>query len=104
MCGRNRRRSPTAEVLFGGINGLEVSSAGTSPEAECPLSGDLLEWADTIFLMDKNQLRQVRKRYAGFLKGKRLVCLGIPDRYEFMQDELQRELRTKVLPLLRQSV
>ena len=34
VCGKNRRRSPTAEVLFAEIDGLEVLPAGTSPEAE----------------------------------------------------------------------
>jgi predicted protein tyrosine phosphatase len=101
VCGRNRRRSPTAEVLFAGMDGIEVSSAGTSPEAECPVSGDLLEWADEIFVMDKKQQRQLRERYAGMLKDKRLVCLNIADKYEFMQPELQVVLRAKVLPLLR---
>jgi predicted protein tyrosine phosphatase len=48
VCGRNRRRSPTAEILFAEIDGIEVLSGGTSPEAECPVSSDLLEWADRI--------------------------------------------------------
>jgi predicted protein tyrosine phosphatase len=83
------------------LDGIEVSSAGTSPEADCPVSGDLLDWADEIFVMDKKQQRQLKARYAGRLKDKRLVCLNIPDRYELMQPELQGELRAKVLPLLR---
>jgi predicted protein tyrosine phosphatase len=101
VCGRNRRRSPTAEVLFAEIDGIEVLSAGTSPEAECPVSSDLLEWADRIFVMDKKQQGQLRVRFAEFLKNKRMVCLNIPDRFEYMQPELQGALRTKVLPLLR---
>jgi predicted protein tyrosine phosphatase len=82
------------------MNGIEVSSAGTSPEADCPVSGDLLQWADAIFVMDKKQQRQLRTRYAEMLKDKRVVCLNIADRYEYMQPELQRELRARVLPLL----
>jgi predicted protein tyrosine phosphatase len=101
VCGRNRRRSPTAEALFAGIDGIDVSSAGTSTEADCPLSGDLVDWADTILVMDRKQQRQLKARYAGMLKEKRVVCLNIPDRYEYMQAELQVELKAKVLPLLR---
>ena len=101
VCGRNRRRSPTAEAIFAGIDGIEVSSAGTSPEADSPVSSELVDWADKIFVMDKKQQMQMKARYAERLKDKRLVCLNIPDRYELMQPELQAELRSKVLPLLR---
>jgi predicted protein tyrosine phosphatase len=40
--GKNRRRSPTAEEIFAGMDGIEVSSADTGFEAECPVSADLL--------------------------------------------------------------
>jgi predicted protein tyrosine phosphatase len=46
ICGKNRRRSPSAEEIFSGMDGIEVSSAGTSVEAECQVSADLLEWAN----------------------------------------------------------
>jgi predicted protein tyrosine phosphatase len=42
VCGKNRRRSPTAEEIFAGMDGIEVSSADTGFEAECPVSADLL--------------------------------------------------------------
>jgi hypothetical protein len=35
------------------MRGIEVSSAGTSPEAECPVSTDLLEWADHVLVMEQ---------------------------------------------------
>lgn len=37
------------------MDGIEVSSAGTSPEAACPVSADLLEWADQVFVMEERQ-------------------------------------------------
>jgi predicted protein tyrosine phosphatase len=49
VCARNRLRSLTAEAIFTGVSksrgveGLEVSSAGTAFDA------DLLEGADAIF-------------------------------------------------------
>lgn len=43
VCGKNRRRSPTAKEIFAGMDGFEVSSAGTSSESECEVSADLLE-------------------------------------------------------------
>ncbi len=95
MCGKNRRRSPTAEAVFSGRPGIEVSSAGTAADADCPVSGDLVEWADDIVVMESKYARQIRKQFAGALNGKRLVCLDIPDKYELMQVELIQQLEAK---------
>jgi predicted protein tyrosine phosphatase len=101
VCGKNRRRSPTAEEIFAGTDGIEVSSAGTSPEADCPVSADLLDWADKVFVMETSQRRYLNTHFGNLLKNKRVLCLSIPDNYEYMQPELVAVLRTKVLPLLR---
>jgi predicted protein tyrosine phosphatase len=85
------------------MDGIEVGSAGTSPEAECTVSADLLEWADRVFVMEKPQLRHLRAHFAHVLKDKRIVCLNISDVYTYMQPELIRVLRAKMLPLLRRS-
>jgi predicted protein tyrosine phosphatase len=95
VCGKNRRRSPTAEAVFSGTPDIEVSSAGTAADADCPLSGDLLEWADDVVVMEKRHAQQIRAQFAASLKGKRLVCLNIPDRYTYMQPELIAELQAK---------
>jgi predicted protein tyrosine phosphatase len=103
ICGKNRRRSPSAEEIFSGIDGIEVSSAGTSVEAECQVSADLLEWADRVFVMQQSQRRYLKAHFAPSLKDKKIVSLNIPDRYGYMQPELVTVLRAKVLPLLGRS-
>jgi predicted protein tyrosine phosphatase len=103
ICGKNRRRSLSAEEIFAGMDGIEVGSAGTSAEAECTVSADLLEWADKIFVMEQAQRRYLNAHFAHRLKDKKVVCLNIPDRYGYMQPELVTVLRAKVLPLLRLS-
>jgi predicted protein tyrosine phosphatase len=103
ICGKNRRRSSSAEEIFSGMDGIEVSSAGTSVEAECQVSVDLLEWADKVFVMEQSQRRYLNAHFAHSLKDKKIVCLNIPDRYGYMQPELVTVLRAKVLPLLRRS-
>jgi predicted protein tyrosine phosphatase len=103
ICGKNRRRSPSAEEIFSGMDGIEVSSAGTSVEAECQVSADLLEWADRVFVMQQSQRRYLNAHFAPSLKDQKIVCLNIPDRYGYMQAELVTVLRAKVLPLLRRS-
>jgi predicted protein tyrosine phosphatase len=103
ICGKNRRRSPSAEEIFAGLDGIEVSSAGTSIEAKCQVSADLLEWADRVFVMEQSQRRYLNAHFGHGLKDKKIVCLNIPDRYSYMQPELVAVLRAKVLPLLRRS-
>lgn len=48
VCTANRLRSPTAEAICRGIEGIEAMSAGTNNDAEQPLTGDLIEWADVV--------------------------------------------------------
>lgn len=96
VCSENRLRSPTAEEVFSKYNGVEAIGCGTNSDAETPLSGDLIEWADIIFVMEKSHRNKVSKKYKDLLKGKRLICLGIPDHYDRMQLELVRLLEMKV--------
>lgn len=59
------------------------------------MSGDLVEWADDIVVMESRYARQIRKQFAGVLKDTRLVNLDIPDKYELMQVELIQQLEAK---------
>ena len=96
VCSKNRLRSPTAEKVFSKYNGVEAISCGTNNDSETPLSGDLIEWADIILVMERSHRDKVTKKYNKILKNKRLACLDIPDIYECMQPELIRLLETKV--------
>ncbi|WP_266168692.1 low molecular weight protein tyrosine phosphatase family protein [Dyella subtropica] len=101
LCSRNRLRSPTAEQVFRTWPQLEVDSAGLSPDADTLLSADQLAWADLILVMESAHRRRLQSRFGGQLKGKRVVVLGIPDDYDFMQAELIELLLKKAGPLLR---
>jgi predicted protein tyrosine phosphatase len=103
VCGKNRRRSVTAEEIFAGMDGIEVSSAGTSPDAECLVSADLLEWADQVFVMEQRQRRYLQTHFGSVLKDKKIVRFGVPDVYSYRQPELVALLRMKVIPWLRWS-
>lgn len=87
VCSQNKLRSPTAEHHFSLVDGIETASAGTNSSAEVVLSGELVEWADIIFCMEKIHARKARERFKRYIRG-RLVCLDIPDRYQYMQPEL----------------
>ncbi len=64
------------------------------------MSSDLIEWADAILVMERRQQESLRRRFGALLVGKRVICLGVPDTFDYMQDELVALLRAKVLPLL----
>ena len=96
VCGRNRLRSPTAEQVFADHPAIEVTSAGTNADADNPLTAELVRWADLIFVMEKVHRSKLQKRFRADLKTARVICLDIPDEYDFMDEGLIRLLRAKV--------
>ncbi len=100
VCSQNRLRSPTAEAIFSEYPELEVDSAGLDRSAEIPLSREAIQWADMIFVMEKAHQRQLSNQFQPGLKNKRVICLNIPDEYEYMEPTLVKLLKKKVLPLL----
>ncbi|WP_333781556.1 phosphotyrosine protein phosphatase [Aurantiacibacter sp. MUD61] len=71
-------------------------SAGTNNDAENPLSDELVEWADYIFVMERAHRNKLQKKFRSGLGKTRVVCLDIPDDYEFMEESLVRLLRAKM--------
>ncbi|WFS00655.1 low molecular weight protein tyrosine phosphatase family protein [Rhizobium tumorigenes] len=96
VCSQIKLRSPTAEQLFAARRDIEVMSAGTNNDAENPLSTELVEWADIIFAMEKIHRSKIQRRYRSVLKGKRIICLDIPDDYTFMDQRLIALLEARV--------
>jgi len=96
ICSQNRWRSPTAEQVFSEQPGLDCSSAGLNHDAENPLTPELVEWAELIFVMEREHKAKLSARFAAHLRGQRVVCLGIPDNYRFMDPALVKLLRAKV--------
>lgn len=100
VCGRNRLRSPTAERVFSHRRDLEVNSAGLNPDADNPLTRELVDWADLIFVMEKGHRSKLQQKHRAGLKAKRVICLDIPDDYAFMDPILIRLLEKRVTPRL----
>ncbi|WP_119275251.1 low molecular weight protein tyrosine phosphatase family protein [Taklimakanibacter deserti] len=96
VCSQNRLRSPTAEQIFSKRRDIEVDSAGTNNDADQPLTAELVEWADIIFVMEKAHRRKLQQRFRLQLKNTRVVCLGIPDDFAFMDPMLVRILEARV--------
>ena len=97
---RNRWRSLTAEKIFNGVNGIQARSAGTEPSARIRVTAGHLSWADLIFAMEKKHVRRLQDKYPQEIADKEIICLHIPDDFEFMQPELVDLLEASVMPHL----
>lgn len=100
VCSQNKLRSPTGEAVFGDAENIEARSAGLKNNAEIPLGVDDIEWADIIFVMEQTHKKKVRQQFREHLKEQRLICLGIPDDYEYMDPDLVEIFKLKVPPFL----
>lgn len=100
VCAQNRLRSPTAHAIFASHPEIRALSAGTNNDADTPVSGDLIEWADVILVMERTHRNRLTKRFRPLLQGKRLVVLGIPDNFDYMEDELVQTLKRRVSRIL----
>lgn len=96
VCSQNRLRSPTAEQVFADYPGVEVASAGTNNDAENPLTGELVKWADMIVVMERQHKAKLQRKFRTSLRGQRIICLDIPDDYGFMDTELIHLLTTRM--------
>lgn len=100
VCGKNKWRSPTAEQVFAESAGIECTSAGVNHDADNPLTPELIEWADLIFVMEREHKAKLSAKYKESLLGVRVVCLNIPDKYKYMDPVLVKLLKSKVTRFL----
>jgi len=96
VCTENKLRSATAEAVFSSYENINAIGAGTNKDAETPVSGDLIEWADAILVMEKMHRNKISSKYKDLLKGKKLAVLAIPDNYDYMDPELVKILESRV--------
>ena len=83
--------------MFEGSSLYQVRSVGTQPEARIVVTEGHLGWADIIFCMEKSHLERLRRKFPEALRERRVVCLHVPDEYDFMDSELLDELRAKLV-------
>ena len=100
VCSQNKLRSPTAELIFADWPGVETASAGTNHDAEEVLTREWIDWADIIFVMEKQHRSKVQRAYRNRLGRARLICLDIPDDYALMEPALIQLLEARVTRFL----
>lgn len=74
---------------------FEARSAGTLAARRHEVSGEDLEWADLIVVMEERHRRAILRGFPEVTDNTEIVVLGIPDVYQYMSLQLQREIRDR---------
>ena len=74
---------------------MDCASAGLSPDADNPVTPELVEWANVLVVMEQKHKSKLASLFQRHLANKRVVCLNIPDNYRFMEPALVKLLRSK---------
>ncbi|OGX88035.1 protein tyrosine phosphatase [Hymenobacter lapidarius] len=97
ICSQNKWRSLTAERLFDDHLHYEARSAGTEPGARVRVTAGHIGWAEIIFVMERRHADRIQEKFADALRGKPVVVLRIPDKYQFGDSHLVALLRQKLV-------
>ncbi len=97
-------RSPTGEEVFSKYEGINAIGCGTNKHAATPVSVDLIEWSDIIFVMEKSHRNKISKQFKPLMKTKRMICLDIPDDFERMDPVLIQIMESKVMRYIHNHV
>jgi protein-tyrosine phosphatase len=100
VCGRNKKRSRTAEYIFKNDSRFHIRSAGVSQKSERQLSENDLNWASLALVMEKEQKAKIQGLYR-HLQLPPIEVLNIDDEYEFLDEELIEMLTDRINETLR---
>jgi len=100
VCHYNRKRSATAERVFGKDPSLDVRSAGTSSEAMVQVNERMLDWAEIVFVMDDGQQKALADLFPRHPAVSRVITLDIQDEHHFLAPALVALLTERVTPHL----
>lgn len=95
VCGRNKRRSKTAESIFRKDRRFKIQSVGLSPKSPSQISANKIDWADAILVMEDEHKARILGQYR-HLELPGIYVLHIEDEYEFMQPELVEILKERI--------
>lgn len=92
ICNQNQNRSKTAEELF--QEQFNTQSAGLYNQK--PVTNEQLYWADVVIVMEEEQRHELAKRFPKTYLQKRILCLDIPDIYDYNDPRLIQILKLKM--------
>lgn len=94
VCSAGLLRSPTAANVLHREFGYNTRACGVSQEyALVVLDEVLLEWADEIVFMEMEHYREAKRIFGSRINDKVSYVLGVPDRYEYMNEDLQQIIK-----------
>jgi predicted protein tyrosine phosphatase len=94
VCGKNLKRSPTAEAIFRTDSRVSVRSAGVSEKSRRRVNESDLEWADLVLVMERKHAARLRAAIPHCDDLASIESLDIPDDHDFIDPELIELLRT----------
>ena len=100
VCGRNKKRSRTAEYIFKNDSRFNIRSVGLSPKSDRKITENDLRWSDLIFVMETEQRKKILELYR-HMQFPPIEVLNIEDNYEFMDEELIQMLTERINGILR---
>lgn len=100
ICHFNQMRSRTAECIYSSEPLYQIRSAGTECNGKGKITGELLLWADLIFVMEEEHEIILKEGFSAYTLNKRIVNLDILDNYYFMEQELVDLIKERVFPYL----
>jgi predicted protein tyrosine phosphatase len=95
VCGKNKRRSRTAEYIFKNDSRFNIRSAGLSQKSERFLSEKDVIWSDLILAMEDKHRARIRELYRD-LNLPPIEILDISDDYEYRDQVLIKILEEKI--------
>lgn len=95
VCGRNKKRSRTAEHIFKNDDRFSIRSVGLSPNSERKITEQDLNWADLVLVMEAEHRARISGTYR-HLQLPKIEVLNIEDEFEFMDEELVRLLTDRI--------
>lgn len=106
ICTENLQRSPTAEELINTsqeFSNFTARSAGTSPLAKNQITKEIIDWSDTIFILNEKYDKHKTILLKKFPNTKKpIIDLDIRDVYLKNDPELINKLKNKLINLLKE--
>src|SRR5882757_3133717 len=104
VCTVNRMRSATAHKIFESDPRFEVDSASPDKSANTVLEPEQLDWADAVIVMEKYHRNFIKDIYPEDYGKKKIVCLHVPDDFDFMHPDLIDILKDKLADVYKRGL
>lgn len=95
VCGKNKRRSRTADYLFKNNGRFAIRSVGLSPKSNRKISEKDIQWAHLIFVMTPPQKDMISGTYR-HMDLASIEILNIDDEYEYLDNSLIELLHDRI--------